>query len=205
MQKTIKRSGTGAALAVMTMVVLQGCTSMSIGASQNPLTAPAGYSARVVPGSRVVLENGMGGCVLLGGNTGSFAHASQAALQKAQSQLQQAGFQVITAQQAGPADYRFKITSQCTNYNTNGWLYLVTLGVLPMWTNDALVVTSTLYQGDRLLGQFNQSYKVSAYMSLYTPSALLLGGSSSSERFESVLDFNPRLIATMAGTASGGQ
>lgn len=204
MQKITRRRSAGAVLTAMTMITVQGCTSMSVGPSLNALSAPAGYSATVAPGSRVVLENGMGGCGLMGNNNNS-AHASQAALQKAQSQLQQAGFQVITAEQAGPADYRFKIASQCSNYNTNAWLYLLTLGVLPMWSNNALVVTSTLSQGDRVLGQFNQSYKVSDYMSLYTPSAFLLGGSSSPERFERVLDFNPQLIAAMAGTASGGK
>lgn len=193
------------ALAALLLISLQGCTSIRVDPSPTTLVAPPLSGTPFAPGSRIAVDaSGMGGCTVMGGAGVTGAHAVQAAVQKAQAQLQQAGFQVIAAAQATPADFQLRISRTCVTYNSNGWLYLATIGVLPMWNNQALVVTSTLLRGNEVLGNFSQSYRVTDSMSLYSPSALLIGGASSVARFEQAFDFNPQLVASMASQAQQG-
>lgn len=194
-----------AALAALLLAGLPGCMSVRFEPSQTPLMAPATPTAATLPaGGRVTLDTtGVQRC-------GSqvphqHSHFADAIRQKASTQLQQAGFTLVAEDQAQPDDFRLNIRSHCGAYNMNGWLYLATIGVLPMWTNHAVMITSTLQRGDSVLGQFTQSYRFTDSMSLYSPSAFLLGSSSSVAIYEQALDFHPPLLTTMASQTAGGQ
>lgn len=192
------------ALVAVALTSLSGCMSVRFEPSQTPLSVPEAATGSLPAGSRVVLDtSNVRVCNTSVANLAS--HFSDALRQKASAQLQQAGFVLIPEEQARPDDFRLNVRSHCTYYNINGWLYFGTLGVLPMWTNHAMLVTSTLQRGDSVLGHFSQSYRFTDSMSLYSPSAYLVGSRSSTSLYKQVLDFHPPLLTTMASQTAGGQ
>ena len=193
-----------AALVALTLTSLSGCMSVRFEPSQTPLSVPEAATGSLPAGSRVALDTS--GVQLCNSQVANYrTHFAEALRQKASSQLQQAGFVLIPDGQAKPDDFRLSVRSHCNYYNINAWLYFGTLGVLPMWTNHAMLVTSTLQRGDSVLGHFTQSYRFTDSMSLYSPSAYLVGSRSSTSLYEQVLDFHPPLLTTMASQTAGGQ
>lgn len=193
-----------AALAALALTSLTGCMSVRFEPNQTSLSAPAAATSTLPAGSRVTLDTS--GVQLCNSQVPQYrSHFTDALRQKASAQLQQAGFTLIPDNQAGPDDFRLSIRSHCAHYNMNGWLYFGTLGILPMWINHAVLVTSTLQRGDSVLGYFTQSYRFTDSMSLYSPSAFLIGSRSSASLYEQVLDFHSPLLTTMASQAAGGQ
>lgn len=192
------------ALLALALTSLSGCMSVRLEPSQTPLRAPEAATGSLPAGSRVALDTS--GVQTCKSQVPQYRnHFAEALRQKASAQLQQAGFALIPDDQATPDDFRLNIHSHCTHYNINAWLYFGSLGVLPMWTNHAVLVTSTLQRGNSVLGHFTQSYRFTDSMSLYSPSAYLMGSRSNTSLYQQALDFHPPLLTAMASQTVGGQ
>lgn len=179
-------------------LVLSGCTGTNI--SSGPGLAPYSQAQpspyRIQPGSSIVI-NSTTNCLVNGMVTGGSGKINTGLVQKAQQDLQAAGFnaRIGNSQPAAPNEFQFNISANCNSYNSLGiWFYVFTIGFGPGWDNQAVLLDTTLTSPEgKVLGRARQAHRLSTAMSLYSPAGLFWGQLQPDD-ISAVAELNPSAL-----------